>query len=505
MQERFFCINTVSMNIAFARRWLKSYAPNLFDFYIKTARAGVGWVFLFLLFSTALNYAFIWLSVNASYERSILTFELATFFALALLRLKGLAILCVLFSLLCEITLTLSSTLQLLTFLQVLNMSSFVFYINRSYLAYISLAFLLSAFAVFFIIYSAKRISFKKIPVIIVCSLSIWFIIYPDLYYMIKYNGISKAVSSLSAINYKKLFNESHEASLEYTDLQYSSAFELTLKNKLYSSSQRPDKVLYVTAESWGYPKDKKILDSQIKSLLANNEKIELLKADKIFADNSTIAAELRELCNKKSNYLSHIMMDEIKRLKIIGATDTKGMCWPEYLRDEGYTIVAMHGANGKMYDRKNLYKIFGFETSYFDGDMPINTRNRCKSWPGYCDADLMQVMQNDLLRHDKILFYWMTLNSHVPYEKSDINNFNQVVCESDLPNGYSEQLCNYHQLHLQFFKNLSLILNKPEFSGLHVVVVGDHKPKFMDGAHKVSSSDLFLENTVPYLYFIIR
>jgi len=322
---------------------------------------------------------------------------------------------------------------------------------------------------------------------------------------MIKYNGLSKAVSALTVINYKKLAHEEHEAVLEYSNLEHPSAFELTIKEKIYSSDQRPDKILYITAESWGYPRDKKIFESQINALATNNPAVAILKSDKIYADNSTIAAELRELCNKKSNYLSHIMMDEIKRLKIIGETNTKGMCWSEYLKDEGYTIVAMHGANGKMYDRKNLYKIFGFEQSYFDGNIPINNNNRCKSWLGYCDTDLMKVMQNDLLQHDKILFYWMTLNTHVPYEKSDIKEFNIAICDKDLPDGYSNQLCNYHQLHIQFFNNLGATLNKPEFKGLQVVVVGDHKPKFTDGSHKISSDKLFIDNTVPYLYFKIN
>jgi len=56
-------------------------------------------------------------------------------------------------------------------------------------------------------------------------ALLAWFVIYPDLYYMMKYNGFSKAVSSLTVINYKKLAHKGHQAVLEYSNLERPSAF----------------------------------------------------------------------------------------------------------------------------------------------------------------------------------------------------------------------------------------------------------------------------------------
>jgi len=485
-------------------KYLEQNTPTLNRIIIHAKKNGYYHVALFVICSMLINHIFISMADMANYSRVAITFELTLSFILVIARLNLLACLMFIFSMINEVIFAISDKLQLLTIEQVMQIFSFVFMINVQYLIYIFLMLLLLALLFAGVIYSAKELFLHEKITAILISLLLPFVIAPNLIFIIiNHANFGAVFNSVFLTNYQNLTSVKEEH-IVFTDLEHPSAFDLTIKSDIYSDN-RPAKILYITAESLGYPlaEYENILTQQLKQL-TENPNITILNMGKAYAEGTTIAGEIRELCNKRSQYLSLVHMDHIKKLKISSA-EGKDLCWPEYLKNNQYKIIAMHGANGKMYDRANLYNIIGFDEAYFDGKMPVKTNNRCKSWPGYCDLDLMDFVSSKLLEESKILFYWMSLNSHIPFDKHDIKNFDENICLTDLPQGYSKPLCNYHQLHKQFFDGLSNMLNNPKLQGLEIVIAGDHKPAFFEPNSEINSAELFMDNTVPYIHLKVN
>jgi len=474
---------------------IHQYLPTLVKY------KGLCAILSFVVLVCAINFIFNFIAGALGYTRTPIILELLVVYVLVLYRLNVVAFLLFVFYICNEVVFALLDKLQLFTLEQVLNMASFVVYINKKYLLYLCCLGLTLFLLFCLLIYLGKYLNFYKKLVAIVLILISPFIIAPNLFYLlIKHRNFDAVFSSLTLHNYRELTDVKNH-NVVFEDLSHPAVFDLTIKDLVYSDN-KPAKILYITAESWGFPLDENMLQAQLKPLL-DNKALTIIKTGKAYAENTTIAGELRELCGKRSRYLSMVHMSEIRKLKLNneGSVD----CWPNYLKDAGYKITALHAANGKMYDRATLYNIIGFDEAYFDGNMPVSTKNRCRSWPGYCDLDLIPLVKDKLLANQHVLFYWMSLNSHIPFERYDIRNFNQQLCDRDLPKGSSDVLCNYHLLHIQFFAGLSDLLSDGSLKGLQVIIAGDHKPAFTDGNNAIRSEDLFLDNAIAYIYLVVN
>lgn len=270
---------------------------------------------------------------------------------------------------------------------------------------------------------------------------------------------------------------------IEYHDVRHPSAVKLTIGER--PASQR---ILFVISEAWGLPRDPKLLEEQILAL-RKSPNVQDLAVQGVHARGATAAGELRELCGLIPSRMNFGKM----------TSDLVGECLPLKLKTQGYKTVAVHGADSSMYRRSRWYPVLGFEEMIFKDDMPPVASN-CYSFPGYCDKNIFPVV-NDQLKKSKVFVYWLTLNSHIPYDRRDIMNYRESLCGEFSGAHESELLCNYQNLHVQFFEGLAKLLEDEALRGVKVVVVGDHAPIFYDD----ETRGRFEPEQVSMLHFTVK
>lgn len=270
---------------------------------------------------------------------------------------------------------------------------------------------------------------------------------------------------------------------IDYHPITHPSAAQLTVEG-----GRRSSRILFIVSEAWGLPKNARMLEEQIQALRASPHAKDL-KLSSVYARGATAAGELRELCGLIPSRMNFGKMTR----------DLVGECLPLRLHQEGYETVAVHGASSSMYRRSRWYPVLGFKKLVFMEDMPASNAS-CFSFPGYCDRNIFSLLGNDLGK-DRVFVYWLTLNSHVPYDRRDVVSYRESLCRSVLGDGYGELLCNYQNLHVQFFEEMAEFLKGATAKGIEVVVVGDHPPIFLDD----DSRQRFVADQVPVLHFVVQ
>lgn len=255
----------------------------------------------------------------------------------------------------------------------------------------------------------------------------------------------------------------SGDPDIEYHRVRHPSAANLTIEE-----SPTAQRILFVISEAWGLPKNPKVLEEQILAL-RTSPNVKDLEIQGVHARGATAAGELRELCGLIPSRMNFGKM----------TSELIGECLPLKLKKQGYRTVAVHGAESAMYRRSRWYPLLGFEEMIFKNDMPPADSN-CFSFPGYCDKNIFPVVKGQL-KKDKSFVYWLTLNSHIPYDRRDIVNYRQELCREFSDAAERELLCNYQNLHVQFFEGLARLIEDEDLRGVKVVVVGDHAPIFYD------------------------
>lgn len=257
-------------------------------------------------------------------------------------------------------------------------------------------------------------------------------------------------------------------------------------------ANQRPNLVV-ILVESWGRSTDSSVRDNLIRSYLREDlqTRYEVLQGAAPFY-GGTIAGEARELCGNKMGY--HLLDAPQSELK---------NCLPLRLEAKGYRTTAVHGMDGRMFDRSVWWATVGFEERWFrdrfqQAGLPI-----CASaFDGICDASIARWIGDRLQakRVDPQFVYWVTLNSHLP-----VPNLPQLVSPS--PCSFSVSLaqwsafCSWYQLvsnvHESVYELAMRNLGRPTV----FVVVGDHAPPFANSAVR----DLFSDTEVPFVALIPR
>lgn len=271
-------------------------------------------------------------------------------------------------------------------------------------------------------------------------------------------------------------------------DAEYLPITDPSAASLLWGNQPTSPRILFVIAESWGMSKSPLVIQQQIAALIASAH-VHALKLGSIDAVGTTAAGELRELCGRIPTRLNFRQMTE----------EAVGECLPAKLAKQGYRTIAMHAAFGAMYRRTHWYPVVGFDDLVFRETLPFEG-TQCYSFPGYCDRHLLDVVRKKL-DNEKVFLYWLSLNSHIPYDRRDVANYREVICRKAFGDVYSDQLCGYQNLHVQFFEGLARLAEEESLKGVEVVVVGDHAPIFNDSASRAR----FEQNKVPMLHFVVQ
>lgn len=252
--------------------------------------------------------------------------------------------------------------------------------------------------------------------------------------------------------------------------------------------AQMPARMLLVVAESWGLPWQPQRLQAQLQPLLAQPGRIQVLQQGTVAFAGGTVAGELRELCQVQSSEIS------------FGAVTLTDRCLPLLLQQRGYRTHGVHAASGLMYRRLEWFASAGLQDATFFQNYAGQAR-RCYSFPGWCDVDLMPHVSRLLQQTDRSFVYWLTLNSHVPYDRRDILDSGHTVACEGLFGSRDGDLCRHFALGLEFFDALARMLQDPALSGLEVVVVGDHAPAFLDKTARAA----FDSTRVPFIHLRVQ
>lgn len=253
-----------------------------------------------------------------------------------------------------------------------------------------------------------------------------------------------------------------------------------SLTNMVVNS--KDSKILFILNESWGLTGQPKF-DDQILAALYHNSHIQVTDRGNFSFTGFTVEGELRELCRSKP--VSFNLKEQIQGFET---------CLPNKFIKQGYKTISLHGAVGPMYDRMYWYKHVGFKTSYFMENFP--SFERCFSFPGLCDQNLLNEVPNLTKSSDKVFLYFLTLNTHKKYDLRDLKTKVNFECGLFKLNEDFET-CRNAKLQTQFFDNLSIMLKDSKMKGFTVYVVGDHAPPITE-----ESPVNFYKDRVPYVIF---
>lgn len=239
-------------------------------------------------------------------------------------------------------------------------------------------------------------------------------------------------------------------------------------------------RMLLVVVESWGTT-----LNADIESaLLAPLRKLStaVFETGTTKFQGFTIEGELRELCK--------LTPENFNLRDIEAGFET---CLPRRLQAAGFKTAAMHGATSLMYDRRHWYPRAGFEEMTFFEDKVWP--QRCYSFPGACDLDMLSEVGDFFSQPGKRFMYWLTLNTHAPYDMRDLR-FNRFNC-TDYGIGDETESCRLLKLQADFFDGLAQQLRTEAMKNVDVIIVGDHTPNIMNLEEKKEN---FSMDSVPWI-----
>lgn len=355
---------------------------------------------------------------------------------------------------------------------EVVYLSGFLFYGPVVY-RLIILSSLIIFFIIFYIIRKAiEQKSFSFFPLIFLMGMS--FILGGQSYILYCYQASYKSFNQIKGYENNKLSKNRYESAL----FQWYSQL-----NENFTSN----KVLFIVNESWGSTINSGHHNQILKEIYKHKSKLEYLREGEFPFIGATVAGEVRELCNKKPNSLnlSHVVDEEFKE------------CIPNLLKLKKYETIAIHGAEGDLYARNIWYTRAGFNQQLFAKD--LHQGGDCKSFSGRCDFHLTSIIQNQLIQNEKVFLYWLTLNTHAPYDDQlFVDGF------SCLKSGIEESTssCRNLKLQYQFFYSLGRLIDDPKLKGLEIIIVGDHSPPILNMKGNLF---VFKGNYVPWIHLKIK
>lgn len=249
--------------------------------------------------------------------------------------------------------------------------------------------------------------------------------------------------------------------------------------------------LVVILVESWGLGQDSALRSALVQPYFqpAILARYRLLQGTAPFY-GPTIAGEARELC-------SSTMGNGITQASVRDLED----CLPRKLRALGYQDIALHGMDGRLYNRWSWYQTIGFQQILFRENFEQQGLPDCIGvFTGICDAALAGWIGQQLEEKSTApqFVYWVTLNSHLPVSvPSPLKS--PASCSitpslTELPT-----LCSWYQLVVNVHQSIADLamanLNRPTV----FAIVGDHAPPFSNPDVR----GLFSQEVVPYVLLI--
>lgn len=180
----------------------------------------------------------------------------------------------------------------------------------------------------------------------------------------------------------------------------------------------------------------------------------------------STTGAESRELCGRWATftyYLRHGRQD----------------CLPSQLAAAGFDTISYHAGPSRIFSRRVWYPRIGIQKMNFlediESERPRAITRHCGTvFPGLCDAEIGDLVRADIRAagNRRGLYYWLTLNSHLPYDPVPENRFGcdteRAVIDSRIP-------CQLTEIWSGVFDKVAAIMQDPGMPPLDILIVGDH------------------------------
>jgi phosphoglycerol transferase MdoB-like AlkP superfamily enzyme len=139
-------------------------------------------------------------------------------------------------------------------------------------------------------------------------------------------------------------------------------------------------------------------------------------------------------------------------------------MCCPARLKSTGYHTLAVHGFTPGMFCRGEWYQRFGFEESVFLPNLKRDATTMCgSSFPGICDADVVQWIGDRMLAHRDgrpDFVHWVTLNSHLPVPQLGENLPLQQCAAAGIDR--EQSLCIWFMLVLRVHQSVASLALRP-------------------------------------------
>lgn len=246
-------------------------------------------------------------------------------------------------------------------------------------------------------------------------------------------------------------------------------------------------KILFIVNESWGVTNNPVIQQKILSPIYKYKDSYSYIDNGGFNFVGATVSGELRELCQKNATVMD---IEKVADAEFIH-------CLPDRLSQQGYETYTVHGASSTLYDRSRWYLLAGFEHTLFKED--FKEEKSCDSFSGKCDYDLFDPIANIMAENNKIMLYWLTLNTHAPYnDRLFIDGFD---CESYSIKPNSESCFNLKQQY-QFFYRLSEYIKDARMKGVDIYIVGDHAPPIVSLKDNYA---VFKDMEVGWLKFSIK
>jgi hypothetical protein len=249
---------------------------------------------------------------------------------------------------------------------------------------------------------------------------------------------------------------------------------------------------MLIVVESWGELKDAKLqkeLDSWIAKKFENKGYAVNIGKTKTYG--STVAAGLRELTNTRGDYSFYLNKKSVE-------TPFKSIFDEKKL--QRYETFGFHPYTAKMFLRSVWWKNIGIQNLYFKEQYLLENstkenlvKGEANYFPSVKDEIFFDYVLNKTKKTPKKFVYFLTVNSHIPYNAIKIDNSptNQFdISKMDISSQAKNQLTHIKNL-LEYFsqKIESKDWNK-------ILIVGDHMPPFPTNQDR----NFYVDGKVPYL-----
>jgi len=153
----------------------------------------------------------------------------------------------------------------------------------------------------------------------------------------------------------------------------------------------------------------------------------------------------------------------------------------------QGYQVVGLHGYASGFYNREKCWPALGVQQMFFAKEFS-SYGLRFGGNPffrGATDTAIANWLMNQiaLQKERKMFYYWVTLNTHLPLSNRNDAGFRSYVHQWKESGIDSEVLQLSYQL-TEFFTVLAEAINRSG-TRMHVLLVGDHAPPFVDRAQR--------------------